>query len=239
MPAEEIGLVLDGLAAPPGLEHLEELAVAGFLAHRHVIVKGVQELVDDARDLALRNHQVAAAERPVPVGGVRPQNVQDTFGDAAIVTRPDHGAEDNPAPPSCARSRMRSWLAGVGMSGYARAPRRACMVSTFQPTTASAAIEGLPQVFDPAAAAGVEAVVLFDLLGREPGQWTLVIKDNACRVFPGRTIEPTVTLTMDSDLWLAIARGEKSGRDAFMNGEYQVSGDLGFMMQFGKIFPVR
>src|SRR5437667_163793 len=54
-----------------------------------------------------------------------------------------------------------------------------------------------------------------------------------------RTIEPTVTLTMDSDLWLAIARGEKSGRDAFMNGEYQVSGDLGFMMQFGKIFPVR
>ena len=57
------------------------------------------------------------------------------------------------------------------------------MVSTFQPTTASAAVEGLPQVFDPAAVAGVEAVVLFDLSGREPGQWTLVIKDNACRVF--------------------------------------------------------
>ena len=46
-------------------------------------------------------------------------------------------------------------------------------------------------------------------------------------------------MTMDSDLWLTIARGEKSGRDAFMNGEYQVSGDLAFMMRFGKIFPVR
>src|SRR5437867_12307673 len=122
MPAEEIGLVLDGLAASAGLEDVEQLAVAGFLARRHVVMKGVQELVDDARDLALRNHQVAAAERPVPVGGVRPQNVQDTFGDAAIVTRPDHGAEDNPAPPSCARSRTRSWLARPGMSGYARAP---------------------------------------------------------------------------------------------------------------------
>ena len=113
------------------------------------------------------------------------------------------------------------------------------MVTTFQPTTAVAAVEGLPQVFDPAAAAGVEAVILFDLNGREPGQWTVVVRDGTCRVMHGRTIEPTVTLTIDSDLWLAIARGEKSGRDAFMNGEYQVSGDLTFMMRFGKLFPVR
>ena len=113
------------------------------------------------------------------------------------------------------------------------------MTTTFQPTTASAAVEGLPQVFDPGAAAGVEAVILFDLSGREPGQWTVVVHDGTCRVMHGRTIEPTVTLSIDSDLWLAIARGEKSGRDAFMNGEYQVTGDLAFMMRFGKLFPVR
>jgi putative sterol carrier protein len=52
-------------------------------------------------------------------------------------------------------------------------------------------------------------------------------------------MEPTVTLSMDSDVWLAIARGEKSGRDAFMNGEYQVTGDVMFMMRFGKLFPVQ
>lgn len=113
------------------------------------------------------------------------------------------------------------------------------MATTFQPTTAQAAVEGLPQVFDPAAAADVEAVILFDLSGREPGQWTVVVRDGTCRVMAGRPMEPTVTLSMDSDLWLAIARGEKSGRDAFMNGEYQVSGDVVFMMRFGKIFPVR
>jgi len=112
------------------------------------------------------------------------------------------------------------------------------MATTFQPTTASAAVEGLPQVFDLAAATGVEAVILFDLSGREPGQWTVVIHDATCRVTHGRTMEPSVTLSMDSDLWLAIARGEKSGRDTFMNGEYQVAGDLMFMMRFGKIFPV-
>ena len=113
------------------------------------------------------------------------------------------------------------------------------MVTTFQPTTASAAVEGLPQVFEPGEASGVEAVLLFDLSGREPGQWTVVVRDGTCVVMPGRTMEPTVTLAMDSDLWLAIARGEKSGRDAFMNGEYQVTGDVMFMMRFGKIFPVR
>ena len=113
------------------------------------------------------------------------------------------------------------------------------MATTFQPTTASAAVEGLPQVFDPTAAAGVEAVILFDLSGREPGQWTVVVRDGTCRVMHGRPMEPTVTLTVDSDLWLAIARGEKSGRDAFMNGEYQVGGDAAFMMRFGKVFPVK
>jgi putative sterol carrier protein len=113
------------------------------------------------------------------------------------------------------------------------------MVTTFQPTTASAAVAGLPQIFDSAAAAGIEVVILFDLSGREPGQWTVVVRDGTCTVMPGRPIEPTVTLSMDSDLWLAIARGERSGREAFMNGEYQVSGDLMFMMHFGKVFPVK
>ncbi len=113
------------------------------------------------------------------------------------------------------------------------------MTSTFRPTTAVAAVQGLPQVFDSAATDGIDAVVLFDLSGREPGQWTVIVRDRTCRVMSGRTMEPTVSLIMDSDVWLAIARGEKSGRDAFMNGEYKVEGDVMFMMRFGKIFPVK
>ena len=109
---------------------------------------------------------------------------------------------------------------------------RSLLLPTARPT-------GSGRPLDPAAAAGVDAVILFDLSGREPGQWTVVVHDGTCRVMHGRTIEPTVTLSIDSDLWLAIARGEKSGRDAFMNGEYQVTGDIMFMMRFGKLFPVR
>src|SRR5205823_14244797 len=101
------------------------------------------------------------------------------------------------------------------------------MVTTFQPTTASAAVEGLPQVFDPAAAAGGEAVLLFDLSGREPGEWTVVLHDGTCRVMHGRTMEPTVTLGLDSDVWLAIAPGEKGGREGVMGGECQGEEHLG------------
>src|SRR5438093_3857858 len=95
VPPEQVGLVLDGLAAPARLEHVEQLAVARFLARCDVVVEGVEELVDDARDLALRNHQVAATERAVPVGSVWSEHVQDAFRDAAIAPRPDHAAEDS------------------------------------------------------------------------------------------------------------------------------------------------
>src|SRR5215475_3853578 len=112
------------------------------------------------------------------------------------------------------------------------------MVTTFQPTTASAAVEGLPQVFDSGAAAGVETVILFDLTGREPGQWTVVIRDGLCHVIGGRPLDPTVTISIDSDLWLAVARGERNCQDALRNGEYQVAGDVAFVAQLGKLFPV-
>src|SRR5688572_22431638 len=111
------------------------------------------------------------------------------------------------------RNREHAALRPRRRPGTTRA-EEAAMASTFQPTTAPDAVQGLPQVFDPSAADGVEAVVLFDLSGREPGLWTVQIRDRTCRVSAGRTMDPTVTLSMDSDVWLAIARGEKSGKDA-------------------------
>src|SRR5262245_1549484 len=112
------------------------------------------------------------------------------------------------------------------------------MVTTFQPTTASAAVEGLPQVFESGAATGVEAVIGVDLSGREPGQWTLVIRDGICKVMGGRPIEPTVSLSIDSDLWLAIARGERRAGESFARGEYHVTGDATFVETFETLFPV-
>src|SRR5213596_688202 len=121
---------------------------------------------------------------------------------------------DNSRPPAHTQGGRRACEA-PGQPLPSAPEEGAGMVTTFQPTTASAAVEGLPQVFESGAAAGVETVILFDLSGREPGQWTVVIRDGTCRVIGGRPLEPTVTISIDSDLWLAVARGERDGQDAF------------------------
>lgn len=102
-----------------------------------------------------------------------------------------------------------------------------------------ASMERLRAVFDPAAAAGVNATLLFVIAGPRTQEWTVTIADGRCEVRAHAHSAPTVTLRIPEDVWLAMARGEKSGRDAFMNGEYQVEGDVMFMMRFGKMFPLK
>jgi putative sterol carrier protein len=108
-------------------------------------------------------------------------------------------------------------------------------------TSVRESMERLRQVFNPAEAADVRTTILFVVSGSEPSpeEWTVEIADGRCTVREGAHAAPAVTLRIPRDVWLAMARGEKSGRDAFMNGEYQVEGDLMFMMRFGKIFPLK
>jgi putative sterol carrier protein len=105
-------------------------------------------------------------------------------------------------------------------------------------------MEHLRAIFNPTEAADAAATLLFVISGPEPGQpdpqeWTVAIAGGTCAVERGAAGPPTVTLRIPRDVWLAMAKGEKSGRDAFMNGEYQVEGDIMFMMRFGKIFPLK
>src|SRR5262249_29729833 len=44
----------------------------------------VEDLVDQTRDLALRNYQIAAAECATPIRRIRPQHVENLLGHAAI-----------------------------------------------------------------------------------------------------------------------------------------------------------
>jgi len=100
-------------------------------------------------------------------------------------------------------------------------------------------MDRLRAVFNSAEAAGVTARILFVVSGAETQHCTVEIADGRCEVHRGAHQDPTVTLRIPEDVWLAMARGEKSGRDAFMNGEYQVEGDVMVMMRFGKMFPLK
>lgn len=108
-------------------------------------------------------------------------------------------------------------------------------------TTVRDSMDRLREVFNADEAADVRTSLLFVVSGPQPApeEWTVEIAEGCCSVREGSPATPSVTLRVPRDVWLAMARGEKSGRDAFMNGEYQVEGDLMFMMRFGKIFPLK
>ncbi len=107
--------------------------------------------------------------------------------------------------------------------------------------TAGEAIKKLPDVFDAdfSEQMNVDAAIQFVLSGEEPSEWVVRVKGRNCTAGEGRAESPAVTILIDAALWLSIARGEKSGRDAFMSGEYRVEGNVPFMMGFGKLFPVK
>src|SRR5215510_1266617 len=76
--AQEIGLILRGCAPLSREQRLHQRKIADLL-ELHVLAQGIQDLVDEAWDVALGDHEVAPPERPGPVGGIWPEHTQHPF----------------------------------------------------------------------------------------------------------------------------------------------------------------
>jgi hypothetical protein len=72
--------------------------LAGLLVGR-LVSQRVEDLVDHAGNLALRDHEVAAAERAGPVRRVGSQDVEDAFGHRAIPAHAVHALRLNHDSP--------------------------------------------------------------------------------------------------------------------------------------------
>jgi putative sterol carrier protein len=105
-----------------------------------------------------------------------------------------------------------------------------------QPETIREVMEGMPQVFHPDRASGVNATIQFKFTGAEPGDWVVRIADGQCNVEEGEAENPSVTINSPSDVWLKIARRELDGATAFMSGQFTFTGDMGILMQMGSWF---
>jgi putative sterol carrier protein len=85
-------------------------------------------------------------------------------------------------------------------------------------------------------AAGVNAIIQYDIGGDQGGTWHAVIKDGACTVTPGPATTPNLTLTVSSQDWLDMVGGKLSGQMAFMSGKLKLKGDMGLAMRIGSLF---
>lgn len=96
----------------------------------------------------------------------------------------------------------------------------------------------MPSRFKPDKAAGVNAVIQYDITGEGGGTWHVTIKDGTCAVAAAAATNPNLTLTMSGQDWLDMLAGKVSGQMAFMSGKLKLKGDMGLAMKIGGMFSV-
>lgn len=69
-------------------------------------------------------------------------------------------------------------------------------------------IHNLPNIFKPEKAKGWNRIILFDLQGEEPSQWTLTIENGSASVEEGNTKTPKLTIVGNSEHIVQMFTGE-------------------------------
>ncbi|MEJ2663356.1 MAG: NAD(P)H-dependent oxidoreductase [Spirochaetia bacterium] len=94
-------------------------------------------------------------------------------------------------------------------------------------------LAGMAMQYKPAAVPGLEAGIQF-LLDGSP--YFMAIKGGECLAYSGRLENPTLTLTAPAQTWIDIGTGKLDGQQAVMRGDMKVDGELGLLMQMGRLF---
>jgi putative sterol carrier protein len=98
--------------------------------------------------------------------------------------------------------------------------------------------DGMPQAFDRSAAAGLDAVIQFNIEGDEGGDWYATVKDQTCTVSEGVYDNPTLSLRMSDKNWVALCKGELNAVMAFMSGQLKAQGDIMLAQRMTKLFSI-
>ena len=103
--------------------------------------------------------------------------------------------------------------------------------------TCEESLKEMYKSFKPEIAGKLNASYLFDVSGANGGKWTLEITNGKCELKPGAQSNPTVTISISDQDWLAIHKGKLNSQMAFMMGKLRVSGDMGLAMKLQSMFP--
>ncbi|HST26584.1 MAG TPA: MaoC/PaaZ C-terminal domain-containing protein [Gaiellaceae bacterium] len=97
--------------------------------------------------------------------------------------------------------------------------------------------QGMQQEFQPDRASGVDATVQWVISdGGEEKPYFLTIKDGTFAWEHGQTESPTVTLSTDSDSFVALMTGKAQGAALYMSGKLRIQGDLMLAQRMSQFF---
>ena len=97
---------------------------------------------------------------------------------------------------------------------------------------------GMAGTFKRDAAAGMNAVIQYNIEGPDGGNWYVVIKDQTCTVSEGVHSGPTLTMKLADKDWIAMCNGQLNGMTAFMTGKLKTTGDIMLAQRLTTLFPV-
>ena len=104
-------------------------------------------------------------------------------------------------------------------------------------TSVKEIFDGMAGTFNPNAAAGLSAVIQYNIEGPDGGDWYVVIKDQKCTVSKGVHASPTLTMKMADKDWIAMCNGQLNGMTAFMTGKLKTQGDIMLAQRLTTLFP--
>lgn len=102
--------------------------------------------------------------------------------------------------------------------------------------TVKSVMQGLPDAFQPDAAAGVDAIFQYEVTGDQASTYHLVVKDQKLTINEGAHSSPNCTLTMDTPDFIDLMTGKIDGMSAFMAGKLKVDGDLMLAQTLATLF---
>jgi len=90
--------------------------------------------------------------------------------------------------------------------------------------------------FNPAAAAGMDAVFQYDFKDGE--NFYMVVKDGAQEIAKGKHKAPSVILATDLATFIGVTDGSVNGMQAFMTGKLKAKGNMMLAQKIGALFPM-
>ncbi len=97
--------------------------------------------------------------------------------------------------------------------------------------------QGMQEHFLPDKAAGVDATVQWVITeDGEEKPYALTIKDGAFSWEQGRVESPTVTLSTDSESFVALMTGKAQGPTLYMSGKLRIQGDMMLAQRMSQFF---
>jgi len=97
--------------------------------------------------------------------------------------------------------------------------------NTIRPNSISAFIEGVPLLFNPEKAEGLNLTLHFEFTGNEPEQVTIVIDDGNINIQGGHQGKPDLRINSDSEIWIKMLNDEISPLKAMVTGKLKLKGN--------------